>query len=355
MSHSTSSQSVTRDERAWLQMLGAIGPLTYQEKEVARCGDIGEMGWVVSMDSNRLVWAAGARASRGLGVFTGLLFLPPTAWVFYQTYESFLADGRDEFFYTSLGLAIFLLLAVVAFLSFDFRRIAENLVLFDRKAGRIIAADPTVKFKRAKDICFLSWNWQDCDFAIERVVMSATAAQTFHLRAVRRNAQGKLERSIVLMAMIPSMQHAEAIFEFLRRYMAHEDAALPSTIKLVPGGKLNFFEACKHSFITYLIDVGDNGLPRWPWPLIALFYGVLALGLAIAFPFVLGKVAAEWSSEEMRIDPALIPPPGPPIPGVNLVPARQTVFAPWEKIYYLACMAAGLTLWIWGIWHFFVR
>lgn len=355
MSHSTSSQSVAKDERAWLQMLGAIGPLTYQKKDVGRSGDIGEMGWLVSMDTNRLVWAAGARASRGLGIFASLLFLPGVIGFGYLTQKMGKDFGFDTFFYVFLGITLLTLWACFALFSFDLRRVSENLVLFDRKAGRIIAADPTVKFKRAKDIRFLSWNWQDCDFAIERVVMSATATQTFHLRAVRRNPQGKLERSIVLMAMIPSMQHAEAIFEFLRRYMAHEDSALPSTIKLVPGGKLNFFEACKHSFITYLIDVGDNGLPQWPWPLIALFYGVLALGLAIAFPFVLGKVAAEWSSEAMRLDPALTPPPGPPITGVNLVPARQTVFAPWEKLYYLACMAAGLTLWIWGIWHFFAR
>lgn len=352
MSHSTSSQSVAKDERAWLQMLGAIGPLTYQAKDIGRSGDIGEMGWVVSMDATQLVLAAGARAGRGLGVLFGLLILPASMLIAWLAIKNDPLPGID---YGGMVLSALILFASVLAISFDLRRVSENLVLFDRKAGRIIAADPTVKFKRAKDIRFLSWNWQDCDFAIERVVMSATAAQTFHLRAVRRNAQGTLERSIVLMAMIPSMQHAEAVYEFLRRYMAHEDSALPSTIKLVPGGKLNFFEACKHSFITYLIDVGDNGLPQWPWPLIALFYGVLALGLAIAFPFVLGKVAAEWSSEEMRIYPALIPPPGPPIPGVNLVPARQTVFAPWEKIYYLACMAAGLTLWIWGIWNFFVR
>ena len=51
MSHSTSSQSVTKDERAWLQMLGAIGPLTYQAKDIGRSGDIGGMGWGVSMDA----------------------------------------------------------------------------------------------------------------------------------------------------------------------------------------------------------------------------------------------------------------------------------------------------------------
>jgi len=58
MSHSTSSQSVAKDERAWLQMLGAIGPLTYQKKDIGRSGDIGEMGWVVSMDATQLVEVA---------------------------------------------------------------------------------------------------------------------------------------------------------------------------------------------------------------------------------------------------------------------------------------------------------
>jgi hypothetical protein len=155
------------------------------------------------------------------------------------------------------------------------------------------------------------------------------------------------------MAMIPSIQHAEVVYEFLRRYMAHDDANLPKAVKLVPGGKLNFYEACKHSFITYLIDVDDNGLPRWPAPLIALFYGLLAVGLAVAFPFVLGKVVAEWSSQEMRFPPAALPKDGQPIPGMTLIPARQAVFAPWEKSYYLACMAAGVGLWAWGLWHYF--
>jgi len=98
--------------------------------------------------------------------------------------------GYGSSFYFGLALALLTAFFSVLFLQFDFRRVSENLVLFDRKAGRIIAADPTIKFKRAKDIRFLSWDWRDCDFAIERVVMSATAAQTFHLRAVRRNAQG---------------------------------------------------------------------------------------------------------------------------------------------------------------------
>ncbi|MEY4763919.1 MAG: hypothetical protein RI907_592, partial [Pseudomonadota bacterium] len=199
--------------------------------------------------------------------------------------------------------------------------------MLDRRSGRIIAPDPSVNVARVKDLRFLTWVWADSDFAIERVVLGATGAQTFRLRAVQRNAQGELERSIVLLAMIPTMQHAEAAYEFLRRYMAHEDAALPTSVKLVPGGKLNFFEACKYSFITYLIDVGDDGLPQWPWPFIVLFYGLLAVALAMAFPFVLGKVLAEWSSQEMRFDPSLVPAAGQPIPGVKLIPARQAVFA----------------------------
>jgi hypothetical protein len=262
-------------------------------------------------------------------------------------------SGDMKFFYIGSGMSAFAFMAVAAFFSFDLNRVAEALVLLDRQSGNIMAADPSAKVNKVKDIRFLTWAWQDCDVAIERVIMSATGAQTFHLRAVQRNAQGEFDRSILLMAMIPSIQHAEAIYEFLRRYMAHDDANLPTTVKLVPGGKLNFFEACKHSFITYLIDVNDKGLPRWPAPLIALFYGLLALGLAVAFPFVLGKVVAEWSSQEMRFPAASVPADGAPIPGVTVIQARQAVFAPWEKAYYLACMAAGLGLWIWGLRHYF--
>ncbi|MEY4764200.1 MAG: hypothetical protein RI907_873 [Pseudomonadota bacterium] len=271
----------------------------------------------------------------------------------WMAYKFGWQGGRTKGLYVASGLSFSSLLAAAAFFSFDLNRVAENLVLLNRQAGKIVAADPSVKVKKAKDIRFLAWDWQACDFAIERVIVSASGAQTFHLRAVQRNAKGELERSIVLLAMIPTMQHAEAAYEFLRRYMAHEDAALPTAVKLVPGGKLNFFEACKHSFITYLIDVGDDGLPLWPWPFIVLFYGLLAVALAMAFPFVLGKVLAEWSSQEMRFDPSLVPAAGQPIPGLKLIPARQAVFAPWEKAYYLACMASGLGLWVWW-WHRFL-
>ncbi|MEY4764201.1 MAG: hypothetical protein RI907_874, partial [Pseudomonadota bacterium] len=54
----------------------------------------------------------------------------------------------------------------------------------------------------------------------------------------------------------------------------------------------------------------------------------------------------------MRFDPSLVPAAGQPIPGVKLIPARQAVFAPWEKAYYLACMASGLGLWVWWWYRF---
>ncbi len=283
----------------------------------------------------------------------GLLFLPGAILLAWMAYKFGWQEEDIKFFYIGSCMSALAFLAIAAFISFDLNRVAEALVLLDRQSGKIIAADPSAKVKRVKDIRFLTWAWQDCDVAIERVVMSATGAQTFHLRAVQRNAQGELDRSILLMAMIPTIQHAEVLHEFLCRYMAHDDAHLPEAVKLVPGGKLSFFEACKHSFITYLVDVDDKGLPRWPAPLIAMFYGLLAVGLTVAFPFVLGKVFAEWSSKEMRFPPASVPADGAPIRGVNVIPAGQAVFAPWEKVYYLACMVAGSGLWIWGLWHHF--
>jgi hypothetical protein len=349
MKEAEMSVAPIEDKRGALEMLGAVGPLTYLFKE-GRVGDSLDMiSAVVSVDACRLVLAIGGRVSRGLGVFFGIFLLAAGALISWGAYDSSKRYGAD---FAGVIFAAMLLGGGLLAFSFDFRRPAETLVMLDRRSGRIIAPDPSVNVARVKDLRFLTWVWADSDFAIERVVLGATGAQTFRLRAVQRNAQGELERSIVLLAMIPTMQHAEAAYEFLRRYMAHEDAALPTSVKLVPGGKLNFFEACKYSFITYLIDVGDDGLPQWPWPFIVLFYGLLAVALAMAFPFVLGKVLAEWSSQEMRFDPSLVPAAGQPIPGVKLIPARQAVFAPWEKAYYLACMASGLGLWVWWWYRF---
>jgi hypothetical protein len=289
----------------------------------------------------------GARVGRGMGIFAGLMFFS-FAPLMVGFAMKFGLDGTDPFaLWFGLGMAGMLALFAFAAVQFDLNRVAETLVLLNRKTRQIVAADPTAKVKRVKDIQYLAWNWDDCDFAIERVVLTAAAGQTFHLRAVQRDAQGKPERTILLAAMIPTIQSAEAIYEFLRRYMAHEDAGLPKTVKLVPAGRLNFFEACKHSFITYLVQVGDDGLPRWPLPLVLLFYAGLAAGLVVAFPFVLGKVLAEWSSQEMQFPDGAMPQDGRPIPGIDVIPARQAVFAPWEKAYYLACMAGGLLFWVW--------
>lgn len=354
MTDMTAPTPTVEDERHWIKTLVGVGPLSYLPKQGSTPGvQLGEVGSVVSIDANKAILAVGARASRGLGVLMGLLFLPGAILLAWMTYQFGWVGGRTTALYVGSCMCVLILLAIAAFISFDLNRVAEALVLLDRQSGKIIAADPSAKVKSVKDIRFLTWAWQDCDVAIERVVMSATGAQTFHLRAVQRNAQGEFDRSILLMAMIPTIQHAEVIHAFLCRYMAHDDAHLPTAVKLVPGGKLSFFEACKHSFITYLVDVDDNGLPRWPAPLIALFYGLLAMGLTVAFPFVLGKVLAEWSSKEMRFPPASVPADGAPIPRVTVIPAGQAVFAPWEKTYYLACMAVGLGLWIWGLRHYF--
>lgn len=342
------------DSLPWVDTLRGIGPLRYIAKGATGIDVPGEFASLVSIDSHQAVLAVGARASRGLGIFMALLFLPGPLFFAWHTSQIIHIDHLKESTYFGIGIGIFLLGACILFASFDIRRIAENLVLLNRKKGYFLAADPTKNGKSPKELALLRWNWQDCDFAIERVIMSATGAQAFHLRAVQRNPHGEYERSVLLMAMIPTIQQAESIFEFLRRYMAHEDSALSNTIKLVPGGKLNFFEACKHSFITYLIDVGDDGLPRWPWPLIALFYGLLAAGLAVAFPFVIGKVIAEWSSQEMQFPPEQKSETAAPIPGITLIPAQQAIFAPWEKAYYLACMLTGAGLWTWSIWHYFL-
>lgn len=354
MTKQNTPRTAQKDSRAWVDTLRGIGPLLYITQERTVGDSLGEMSSIVSIDTSRTVLAVGARASRGLGIFAGLMCLFPLWLVASSAYSGFASGEKDEFFYNTLFLFTILACFAAIFFSFDIRRVAETLVLLDRRSGQIIAASPDVKARRAKDISFVSWSWKDCDFAIERVIMSATGAQAFHLRAVQRNPHGEYERSVLLMAMIPTIEQAESIFEFLRRYMAHEDSALSNTIKLVPGGKLNFFEACKHSFITYLIDVGDDGLPRWPWPLIALFYGLLAAGLAVAFPFVIGKVIAEWSSQEMQFPPEQKSETAAPIPGITLIPAQQAIFAPWEKAYYLACMLAGAGLWTWGIWHYFL-
>jgi hypothetical protein len=339
-------QAVPQDERHWTQTLRGLGPLTYLPKGRTTQEPMGDLGSVTAIDSAKAVLAVGARVGRGLAAFAGIAVV--AAAVVFALVVIGDADGmapRSEargWFLTGL-LALF----GVLFLSADLNRVAETLVLLNRKTRQIVAADPTAKVKRVKDIQYLTWNWDECDFAIERVVLTAAAGQTFHLRAVQRDAQGKPERTILLAAMIPTIQSAEAIYEFLRRYMAQEDAGLPKTVKLVPAGRLNFFEACKHSFITYLVQVGDDGLPRWPLPLVLLFYAGLAAGLVVAFPFVLGKVLAEWSSQEMQFPAGTVPEDGQPIPAIDVIPARQAVFAPWEKAYYLACMAGGLLFWVW--------
>lgn len=341
------------DTRAWTQTLKGLGPLSYLPKDAPASSEVlGTLGTITALDSEKAILAVGARAGRGLGIFAGLLFLP-AAPIFLITSISWgLGDaGIQMFFYSGICMGLLTLIFSGLFISFDLNRVAETLVLLNRQTRQIVCADPTARVKRVRDIRFRTWSWDDCDFAIERVIMSATAAQTFHLRAVHRNAQGEPEQTALLAAMIPSIDHALALYEFLRRYMARDDAHLPECVRLVPAGRLTFFEACKQSFITYLIEVGEDGLPRWPRPLVALFYAVLAIGLVIAFPFVLGKVIAEWSSQEMRFPDGAVPTNGQPLPGVRIIPARQAVFAPWEKAYYLGCMAAGLVAWIFWIRH----
>jgi len=340
------------DTRAWTQTLKGLGPLSYLPKDAPASSEVlGTLGTITALDSEKAILAVGARAGRGLGIFAGLLFLP-AAPIFFSLASKFREiEGGTPFFWGVYITGFIVLAFSFLFFSFDLNRVAETLVLLNRQTRQIVCADPTARVKRVRDIRFRTWNWDDCDFAIERVIMSASAAQTFHLRAVRRNAQGEPEQTTLLAAMIPSIDHALALYEFLRRYMAHNDAHLPESVRLVPAGRLTFFEACKQSFITYLIEVGEDGLPRWSRSLVALFYAVLAVGLVIAFPFVLGKVIAEWSSQEMRFPDGAVPTNGQPLPGVRIIPARQAIFAHWEKSYYLGCMAAGVVAWVFWIRH----
>ncbi|MCA6218924.1 hypothetical protein KGA65_20465 [Ideonella sp. B7] len=340
------------DTRAWTQTLKGLGPLSYLPKDAPASSEVlGTLGTITALDSEKAILAVGARAGRGLGIFAGIFFIFSSAFMAAMSIGLGLLKG-DQFGFLGMGtMAILMMIFGSIFISADLNRVAETLVLLNRQTRQIVCADPTARVKRVRDIRFRTWSWDDCDFAIERVIMSATAAQTFHLRAVRRNAQGEPEQTALLAAMIPSIDHALALYEFLRRYMARDDAHLPECVRLVPAGRLTFFEACKQSFITYLIEVGEDGLPRWPRPLVALFYAVLAIGLVIAFPFVLGKVIAEWSSQEMRFPDGAVPTNGQPLPGVRIIPARQAVFAPWEKAYYLGCMATGLVAWTFWIRH----
>ncbi|WP_148289739.1 hypothetical protein [Ideonella sp. B508-1] len=340
------------DTRAWTRTLKGLGPLSYLPKDAPASSEVlGTLGTITALDSEKAILAVGARTGRGLGVFAGLMFLP-WSLICGGLAIKFATTEYDQLSIFNFGIGgVLIFLISVLFISADLNRVAETLVLLNRQTRQIVCADPTARVKRVRDIRFRTWSWDDCDFAIERVIMSATAAQTFHLRAVRRNAQGEPEQTALLAAMIPSVDHALALYEFLRRYMARDDAHLPECVRLVPAGRLTFFEACKQSFITYLIEVGEDGLPRWPRPLVALFYAVLAIGLVIAFPFVLGKVIAEWSSQEMRFPDGAVPTDGQPLPGVRIIPARQAVFAPWEKAYYLGCMATGLVAWIFWIRH----
>lgn len=152
---------------------------------------------------------------------------------------------------------------------------------------------------------------------------------------------------MLLTALIPTIEHAQAIYETMRAYMQHEDDLLPETIKLVPAGRLGFFDACKHTLVTKIINAGADGQPQWALPLRILYYLVMGVGMAMGLPFILGIILAEMSSKELQFPADTLPPTGDPLPNVQLLPSGHTIFASWEKPFYIAAMLAGVGFWAW--------
>lgn len=64
---------------------------------------------------------------------------------------------------------------------------------------------------------------------------------------------------------------------------------------------------------------------------LALLWGFIASGCTVGWPFVPGRVLAEWSSRELKIPKGLQAPKGSPVPGITLLPARTMQFSPCEK------------------------
>ncbi len=158
MTDMTAPTPTVEDERHWIKTLGGLGPLNYLPKQGSAPGvQLGEMGSLVSIDANKAILAVGARASRGLGILMGLLFLPGAILLAWMAYKFGWQEEDIKFFYIGSCMSALAFLAIAAFISFDLNRVAEALVLLDRQSGKIIAADPSAKVKRVKDIRFLTW------------------------------------------------------------------------------------------------------------------------------------------------------------------------------------------------------
>ncbi|TDM08501.1 MAG: hypothetical protein C4K60_03425 [Ideonella sp. MAG2] len=331
-----------QDQRHWIQFLGALGALTYLPKNSpASINAEGELGSLAHIDTEVAFVTIGARVSRGLFIMTALLFfwaIPAFLWL------ATLFIASDWMFGVVGCLAISVLASWFCYIIIrtDLFRVAEGLVLLNRKQGVLVAANPLADPRKPLRERFVVWRWADCQFATERVA----GGQTFHLRAVQLNAQGEVQQAVLLGAMLPTEQTAQAVYELMRRYMAHDDAGLPRKIRLAPAGRLSLFEALKHSFLTYIIQVNERGLPNWSWPAIALFYAALGAGIAVGLPFVLGKVAAELTAVYMKFPPDFVPRTGKRIPGVTVIPAQCSILPAWEKAFYTLAMLAGVGVWV---------
>ncbi|TDM08499.1 MAG: hypothetical protein C4K60_03415 [Ideonella sp. MAG2] len=342
---SQTERALPQDRRNWTQLLGTLGPLTYlPQGSPAVDSAEGEMGTFAHLDSEVAFVTIGVRVSRELAIMTALLFgafIPVFAWLGIDSYHDHSEIG------TAFGLAATVLLAAFCYtlIRTDLFRVAEGLVLLNRKQGVLVAANPLADPRKPLRDRFVVWRWADCQFATERVIQTAAGGQTFHLRAVQLNAQGEVQQAVLLGAMLPTEQTAQAVYELMRRYMAHDDAGLPRKIRLAPAGRLSLFEALKHSFLTYIIQVNERGLPNWSWPAIALFYAALGAGIAVGLPFVLGKVAAELTAVDMKFPPDFVPRTGKRIPGVTVIPAQCSILPTWEKAFYTVALIAGIGVW----------
>lgn len=110
---------------------------------------------------------------------------------FSFAYTAISEDSADLVpFYAWFGIGVFLSAACLLFASLDFFRVAELLVMLNRRDGKMVGIDPEDTGKDLSKKAFLSWDWADTDIAIERVVMTAAGGQTFSLLAVQRDAAG---------------------------------------------------------------------------------------------------------------------------------------------------------------------
>lgn len=349
--HASAMSTPSSLQRKPAVLFQGLSQPTYLQRGVSiLSGRATDMGNVVSVDSNLMVIAVGTRARRGVAMMAALLFapfIPILIWLVSLTYQRIELNSFG--FYASLAALIAAAIAVFAMVRHDLGGLAETLVLLNRKTGQIIARDPAVKSRRASATRFVRWNWAELDFAIDRVRITAAGAHLYHLWAVQRDENGKPWSTVLLADGTISDRHAESIYEFIRRYMAHEDDTLPDAVRCVPSGRLGFFEACKQSLMTSLVDVDETGQPAWPLIWRVLYYTVIAVGFAVALPFVLGKVAAEWSSREMRFPQEWLPEGGAPLRGIELVEPRQGVIATWERVFYSGCVLAGVITWVFMI------